>query len=202
MRQLIEYLKDSGSLKTPEIIAAFEKIDRADFVPDGMKKFAYENMALPIGWGQTISQPQVVAFMLELLGPEKGEKILDVGFGSGWQTALLACVVGDAGEVVAIERLPEVFDFGKSNLEKYGFKNTVLIRGDGTEKIRPAGYFDKIIAAASGENLPEAFKAELGTGGKAVMPIRESIFVFKKTGSGRFEEKEFPGFLFVPLVRD
>jgi len=113
MQQLIQNLIDNGSLKTPEIIAAFQKIDRGDFVPDEVKNLAYENMALPIGWGQTISQPQVVAFMLELLQPQKGEKILDVGSGSGWQTALLASIVGDTGNVTAIASIPEVFAFGK-----------------------------------------------------------------------------------------
>lgn len=202
MQQLIRNLKDAGFLKTPEIAAAFQKIDRADFVPTDMKDFAYENMALPIGWGQTISQPQVVAFMLELLEPKKGEKILDVGSGSGWQTALLASIVEDKGKIVAIERIPEVFEFGKKNLGKYAFKNVVLLQGDGTEMIRPAGYFDKIIIAASGESLPETIKQELRPGGRIVAPIHESIFVFTKTDSGHLTEKEFPGFLFVPLVRD
>jgi protein-L-isoaspartate(D-aspartate) O-methyltransferase len=202
MHELIRNLMDAGFLKTPEIIAAFRKIDRADFVPTDMKDFAYENMALPVGWGQTISQPQVVAFMLELLEPKEGEKILDVGSGSGWQTALLASIVGDKGKVVAIERVPEVFDFGKKNLEKYALQNMVLLQGDGTEMIRPAGYFDKIIIAASGESLPPTIKQELRPGGKIVAPIRESIFVFTKTGGGHLTEKEFPGFLFVPLIRD
>ncbi len=202
MQELVRNLTDAGFLKTPEVIAAFQKIDRADFVPADMKDFAYENMALPIGWGQTISQPQVVAFMLELLEPKEGERILDVGSGSGWQTALLASIVGDKGKVVAIERIPEVFDFGKRNLKKYAFPNIVLLEGDGTETIRPAGYFDKIIIAASGESLPPTIKQELRPGGKIVAPIRESIFVFTKTGGGHLAEKEFPGFLFVPLIRD
>lgn len=202
MQKLIRNLKETGHLKTPEIIAAFEKIDRADFLPPNVREFAYDNLALPIGWGQTISQPQVVAFMLELLEPKSEEKILDVGSGSGWQTALLASIVGKRGEVVAVERIPEVFEFGKSNLEKYAFDNIILLQGDGTEMIRPAGYFDKIIVAASGDSLPESLKAEVRVGGKIVAPVRESIFEFTKTASGQFETGEFPGYLFVPLIRD
>lgn len=202
MQQLIRKLMDSGCLKTPEIIAAFRKIDRADFVPAELKEFAYENRPLPIGLGQTISQPQVVAFMLELLEPKRGEKILDVGSGSGWQSGLLAEIVGPHGKVTAVERIPELFAFGKDNLKKYRFKNIEFIEGDASKKIKEDGYFDKIIAAAAGNTIPEALKSELRIGGTMVIPIKESILVLKKTDNEHFSEKEFPGFLFVPLVRD
>ena len=115
MKYLVKELISSGYLKTPEIIDAFQKIDRKDFVSDEYKDRAYVNAPLPIGYGQTISQPLTVAFMLELLQPEKGNKILEIGSGSGWQTALLARVVGDEGRVFAIELIPELEQFGRKN---------------------------------------------------------------------------------------
>lgn len=201
MQQLIQNLRDDGCLKDEALIAAFERIDRADFLPENMRPYAYEDRPLPVGSGQTISQPRVVAFMLELLQPRAGEKILDVGSGSGYQTALLASVVGERGEVVAIERLPELFAFGRNNCEKYGFKNIRFLNGDGTQPVAAAEYFDKIIvAAASEKGVPAALKSQLRIGGRLVIPIGESIFVLRKTAADRFWEKEYPGFLFVPLV--
>ena len=105
MKYLIKELMEEGILKTPSIIGAFEKVDRKDFVPEELKDKAYLNTPLPIGYGQTISQPLTVAFMLELLQPQTGDKVLEVGSGSGWQTALLACIVsGD--RLLLKHRLP------------------------------------------------------------------------------------------------
>src|SRR3989338_6252796 len=119
--KLISDLVNRGYLKTPDIINAFREVDRGDFVPGDIKSAAYLNQALPIGRNQTISQPLVVAFMLELLEPAAGEKILDIGLGSGWQAAILAQIVGRNGRIVALERIPELFEFAKKNLAKHKF---------------------------------------------------------------------------------
>src|SRR3989339_1144097 len=95
MKVLVKNLIDEGALKTPEIIGAFYNIDRRDFVPEEYTKDAYRDSPLPIGYGQTISQPYTVAFMLELLAPKGGNKIMEIGSGSGWQTALLAHIVSE-----------------------------------------------------------------------------------------------------------
>jgi len=102
MSTLIRQLIAQNYLRTPEIIKAFQKIKREDFLPDYLKNEAEENYPLPIGFGQTISQPLTVAFMFELLQPQRGHKILDIGSGSGWTTALLAEIVGEEGRVYAI----------------------------------------------------------------------------------------------------
>lgn len=203
MRQLIRNLIERGCLKDLNIIEAFVAVNRADFVPEYLKSSADENAPLPIGFGQTISQPEVVAFMLELLHPEQGEKILDVGFGSGWQTALLAHIVGEKGLIVAIERVSELFEFGKKNCEKYRFKNIEFILGDANIQYKPDKFFDKIIAAASSSGkIPQALKNQLRVGGRMVIPVRDSIFVIDKESDTQFAEKEFPGFVFVPLIKD
>ncbi|MBI2054396.1 MAG: class I SAM-dependent methyltransferase, partial [Candidatus Staskawiczbacteria bacterium] len=116
---LIQNLIQEGWLKTPRIIEAFQKIKRADFLPQDLKNLAESNSALPIGFSQTISQSLVVAFMLEQLEPKSGEKILDIGSGSGWTSALLAEIVGNKGKIVALEIIPELAEFGKRNTAKY-----------------------------------------------------------------------------------
>ncbi|MGC9610645.1 MAG: protein-L-isoaspartate(D-aspartate) O-methyltransferase [Minisyncoccia bacterium] len=200
---LIQSLIDDGYLKTPAIIEAFRKIDRANFVPEEQKDEAYGNYPLPIGFGQTISQPLTVAFMLELLEPKSGEKILDVGTGSGWQAALLAHIVGDEGKVIAVERIAELFMFAGKNLGKYDFlgKGTIkIINADGSGGYKVEAPFDKIIAAASAEKIPEAWKEQLKIGGRIVAPVKESILVLDKKGPGEFEGRRYFGFSFVPLI--
>ena len=118
---LINSLIQEGWLKTERYIEAFKKIKRADFLPEESKDLAELNEALPIGFSQTISQPLVVAFMIELLKPEEGEKILDVGSGSGWTAAILAEIVGDKGKIIAIEIVPELKEFGENNILNYNF---------------------------------------------------------------------------------
>ena len=116
---LIESLISQGVLKTLSIVRAFKKVDRADFVLPEYLGAAYEDCPLPIGFGQTISQPFTVALMLEWLAPEKGQKILDIGCGSGWTTALLSSIVGKKGRVVGIERISGLAEFAAQNLSKY-----------------------------------------------------------------------------------
>ena len=207
---LIDFLIKEGWLKTPRIIEAFREIKRVDFLPNDIKDLAEMNEALPIGYGQTISQPLVVAFMLELLDPRPGDKILDIGSGSGWTTALLAEIVGEKGKVIAIEIVPELKEFGEKNVSKYNFIKkgiTEFICVDGSKGYpnistcpELAEGFDKILASASARELPRAWKEQLKIGGRIVTPIGSSIWLFIKKTENEFEETEFPGFAFVPLI--
>lgn len=121
MSKLISNLIKQGYLKSDILIEAFFKIERKEFLPEELEEQAEVNIALPIGYGQTISQPLTVAFMLELLDPQASQKILDVGSGSGWTTALLSFVVGEKGKVVALERIKELVYFGKKKCAKIWF---------------------------------------------------------------------------------
>lgn len=191
-------------LKTPRIIEAFEKIDRADFVPLELKRDAYINEPLLIDEGQTISQPYTVAFMIELLQPKSGDKIFEIGFGSGWQTALLAEVIGESGEIFAVERIKKLFNFGTKNISKYNFIKHGIVKtifADATIGLKKYAPFDKIIAAASGREVPEIWLKELKIGGRLVMPIKESIWLYVKKSEKEFDKQEFSGFVFVPLVK-
>ncbi|MFA4872090.1 MAG: protein-L-isoaspartate O-methyltransferase [Patescibacteria group bacterium] len=209
---LVEKLKTDGFLKTPAIISAFQKIDRADFVLPQYSNEPYEDYPLPIGHGQTISQPATVAFMLELLQPKNGEKILDMGAGSGWTTALLAEIAGDNGSVFGLEIIPELVEFGKNNLGKYNFKNAeILLAGRPAATLAPAGEklglpskapFDKILVSAAAEEIPQELTAQLkiGGGGIMVVPIKNSIFKITRITKDKFQAEEFSGFVFVPLI--
>ncbi len=206
-----------GVLKTPRIIEAFKKIDRADFVPQELKGNAYINEPLPIGERQTISQPYTVAFMIELLQPKSGDKIFEIGFGSGWQTALLAYIVSQKqsqisnlksqnfGRVYGVERIKELFEFGTKNISTYNFIKKGIARtilGDATMGLKKYAPFDKIIAAASAQEVPEEWLKELKVNGRLVVPIKDSIWLYIKKSPQEFEKQEFPGFVFVPLVSE
>lgn len=200
---LVDNLIQGEWLKTPEIVEAFRKIKRVDFLPEDIKNLADLNEALPIGFGQTISQPLVVAFMLELLSPKVGEKVLDIGSGSGWTSALLGEIVGEKGRVVAVEIVPELKELGQKNVAKYNFidKGIVeFINDDGSKGYKKEAPFDKILASASTHNLPKAWKEQLKIGGKIVTPIENSIWLFSKKNETEFQETKYPGFVFVPLI--
>ena len=201
---LINSLIEDGYLKTPVIIEAFKKTDRADFVLQEYKNQAYVNAPLPIGFGQTISQPLTVAFMLELLQPKEGEKILDVGTGSGWVSALLAYIVGEKGKIIGIERILELKEMAEKNISKYNYvekKIVEIILGDGTKGYKKEASYDKIIAGAAAEaDVPEEWKKQLRIGGRIVAPTGHNIAVIDKINKNEYTKKEYFGFSFVPLI--
>lgn len=205
MKELIADLIQEGYLRSDRLKKAFLEINREEFLPRELKNQAWVNAALPIGSGQTISQPLTVAFMLELLAPQEGNRILDIGSGSGWTTALLAFIVGKKGKVIALERLKELVDFGERNVRKFGFVQEGRVefyQKDGTRGFLEQAPFDRILISAAAREIPEPLKAQLKIGGKLVGPVGHSIVFLEKKGESDFFEKEFPGFIFVPLVEN
>ncbi len=199
---LIDELIQERWLKTPRIIEAFRKIKRIDFLPETLKDLAEINEALPVGFGQTISQPMVVAFMLELLEPKTGEKVLDVGSGSGYTSALLGEIVGESGKVIAIDIVPELVEFGKRNATKYFLGQGIVefIFADGSNGYKKEAPYDQILASAAPQKMMPAWQEQLKIGGRLVVPIGNSIWLFIKKTATEFEKREYPGFVFVPLV--
>jgi len=205
----------SGVLQTPTVIAAFETIDRADFVPPSTRRRngqassgrVYTNEPLPIGFGQTISQPWTVAFMLEKLRPAAGQKVLDVGSGSGWQTALLACIAGSSagGRVIGLELIPELFQQSVRNIARYNFIGRRIVELhclNGVKGFPAAAPFDRIISAAAAERIPPVWLEQLKIGGRLVAPVDSTIVLVHKLAPDRFDREIFPGFAFVPFVAE
>lgn len=201
MSELINSLISQGHLKSPEIIKAFRDIKRRDFLLEKDQEQENLDAPIPIGQGQTNSQPFTVALMLELLQPKKGQKILDVGSGSGWTTALLANIVGEQGHVFAVELVPKLKEFGEKNVAKYGFKNITYINGDGTKGLPDQAPFDRINVAAAASDIPQALKDQLAVGGKMIIPTQQNdLRLVEKIGENEFTEEIFEGFVFVPLI--
>lgn len=199
--ELIEHLeKGTRVIQIRKLKNAFTVIDRKDFVPEEFAEEAYEDCPIPLGnTGQTISQPTTVAFMLELLGAEKSEKVLDIGSGSGWTTALLAYLVGESGKVIGIEILPELVKFGRKNLEKYNYKNAEIRQAEKEIGLPQEAPFDKILVSAAAEDLPKKLIEQLKIGGTMVIPIYDEIWQVKKLKDSN-EIKKYKGFAFVPLI--
>ena len=196
---LINHLINRDSLKSSNIIEAFRHIDRADFVLDPTVSDIYEDYPLQIGYHQTISQPTTVAMMLEMLCAKDGDDILDIGSGSGWTTALLSFIVGDKGSVTGLERVDSLVKFGNDNLKKYSFKNSKIIQA--SDELGIVGKkFDRILVSAAAEEFPSELTLQLKTGGKLVIPVKNSIFEITKKENGELELIEHYGFRFVPLI--
>lgn len=203
MSKLVNELIRNGYLKSDLIIDAFSEINRIEFVPEELESHAQENISLPIGYGQTISQPMTVAFMLELLDPKTGHKIMDVGSGSGWTTALLSCITGSQGKVFALERIKELSELGKRNVDKYGYVQRGIARfhhADGTKGFAEEAPYDRILVSAVTECVPAELKKQLKIGGKMVLPVGHSIWYMEKKGEEEFYKEEYPGFAFVPMA--
>ncbi len=202
-KELVEYLIKKGVLQNPHLIEAFKKVDRKDFVLPKFYEEAYNDYPLPIGFNQTISQPTTVAFMLELLEPKKGDKVLDVGSGSGYTTALLAHAVDSFGKVYGVEIVPGLVKFGRQNLQKYNLKNAQILQAQkdifGLPDKAP---FDKILVSASAEEVPKELINQLDFEGTMVIPVGHSIYKIYKDSEGKLSTQEYYGFTFVPLIKE
>jgi protein-L-isoaspartate(D-aspartate) O-methyltransferase len=195
-------LRLRAAIADDRVLAALATIPRERFVPESERRRAYENVALPIACGQTISQPLVVARMLELLDLGPQDRVLDVGTGSGYHAALLALL---AGEVLTIERHAELSELAHETLDELGLDNVSYFVGDGWEGLPEQAPFDAInVAAATGAQLPSALEQQLGPGGRLVAPVGESsqhLTLVRRTASGLVREA-LEGVRFVPLVRE
>lgn len=197
---LINHLIASGVLRSQSLIDAFHICNRRLFVPEELEDEIYGDYPLSIGMGQTISQPTTVAIMLELLNPQAGDKILDIGSGSGWTTALLASAVGNDGFVEGIERIPYLVEYGKKSLNRAHIHNASIELADPNVLGKPGHLYDRILVSASAQNMPTNLTQQLNPGGILVIPVGHSIWRIQKEESGKLSAYELPGFRFVPLI--
>lgn len=201
--KLIKKLILIKALKTDRIINAFKKVKRERFVLPNDKEYAYEDYPLMILEGQTISQPFTVAVMTEALDLKKGMKVLEVGCGTGYQSAIISEIVGEKGLVVTIERHRSLYDYAKTKLKDY--KNIICVHGDGSLGVNKYAPYDRIIVTASAPKIPEALKKQLKINGLIIIPIKKSfleeyLLLAKKKNEKEFEKTNLGPYAFVPLI--
>ena len=202
MDELIKIMRNSGCLNDNQVELAIRKSPRHEFVPKSLLNMAYENIPISLMKNQTISQPSVVSRMTEWLNVIEGQKILEVGTGSGWQSAILSFLVAH-GKIFSIDRHPELVKFAKENLNKLGIHNVDVILGDGSLGFPKESPFDRIIITAACKKVPPPLFEQLSLEGLLLAPVGEylqSLILFKKTSQGIIEIKNHPGYVFVPLL--
>ena len=197
--ELILSLRREGFLKTQRVINAFRNVSREDFLPGELRKEAYADRPLPIGRGQTISAPHMVAIMTELLEPEMKDTVLEIGAGSGYQAAVLSFLVK---KVYSVELEQELCESAKKSLERAGISNVEVIRGDGSRGLPEKAPFDKIIVTCAVEEIPDTLISQLREGGIITAPVgpyyRQTLISGVKEKRGLRMTRHFPC-IFVPL---
>lgn len=208
-RRIVEYLVELGYVRSEKVKKALLSVPREEFVPEAYRDMAYNDHPLPIGYGQTISAIHMVAIMTEALDPEPGDKVLEVGTGSGYQAAVLAEIVGKMdpsrrGHVYTIERIPELAEFARRNLERTGYSEYVtVIVGDGTLGYPDEAPYDRIIVTAASPDIPEPLIEQLKEGGRIVIPVGDLWFqrlVIADKRGGELIRRYGIECVFVPLV--
>ena len=189
-------------VRSPAILAAMRTVPREEFVPEHLRDFACDDAPLPIGFGQTISQPHVVALMIDALRLSGTETVLEVGGGSGYAAAVLGQV---AARVYSIERIAELAGRARVTVTRLGYDNVEIVHGDGTRGLPEHAPFDAIVVAAGGTEVPEPLKQQLKPGGTLVIPVGRSdhsqqLLRITREPSGTFTEERLAPVRFVPLI--
>jgi protein-L-isoaspartate(D-aspartate) O-methyltransferase len=191
---------ESRGIRDPAVLNAMRSVPRHLFVPPDLRSFAYDDRPLPIGHGQTISQPFIVGLMTELLALRAQDRVLEIGAGSGYQAAILARI---AGEVISVERIGKVVGIARENLAAAGVSNVTLIEGDGTLGVPDHAPFDAIIITCAAPSIPGPLKDQLAQGGRLVAPVGgreiQTLVRLVKRGDS-FTETNHGGVCFVPMV--
>ncbi|WP_456329023.1 protein-L-isoaspartate O-methyltransferase [Archaeoglobus sp.] len=185
-----------------KVYEAIKKVPRHLFVPERYKEEAYVDTPLPIGYGQTISAPHMVAIMCELLDLKEGDKVLEVGTGCGYHAAVVAEIVGKKGKVISIEYIPELAEKARTILQALGYNNVEVIVGDGSKGYEKEAPYDKIYVTAAAPDIPKPLVDQLKPGGKIVIPIGDSVqwlIVVEKDEEGNVRKRNWGSVRFVPL---
>jgi protein-L-isoaspartate(D-aspartate) O-methyltransferase len=198
--EMVKQQIEARGVENPRVLEAMRRVPRHRFVPEEVRAAAYQDRPLPIGHGQTISQPYIVAAMTEALDPQPGDRILEIGTGSGYQAAVLSGLVE---KVYSIEIIPELAESARTALAAGGYANVEVFTGDGYAGIPDQAPFDGIIVTAAPEKVPEPLIEQLAMGGRLVIPVgrwSQDLRVFERTEEGVRATELFP-VRFVPLVR-
>ena len=201
-KRMVERQLTRRGVTDPEVLEAMRVVPREAFVPEELAGFAYEDSPLPIEAGQTISQPYIVGLMIQAAEVKPGDRVLEIGAGSGYAAAVMAAI---ADRVFAIERHGELTDRARARFDRLGYDNIELRTGDGARGWVEAAPFDAIIASAGAPGIPDALKQQLAVGGRLVIPVgetarRQTLIKLTRTGENTFEQEDLGGVLFVPLI--
>ena len=201
-KRLIEYWQSSGIIKDKKLIEAFKAVQREKFIRDEHLSEAYGDYPLPIGLGQTISQPTTVMLMTEALELKEGDKVLEIGAGSGYQAAIIAKMAGNKGKVITTEIIPELAEFAQENIKKLKIKNVKIINYDGSQGYKKEAPYNKIIITAACPQIPKPLIKQLKEDGIIIAPVghlfgQQMIKGIKK--KEKLETKSLGYFMFVPL---
>jgi len=199
---LVEKLRIEGYIKTKAVEKAFLEIPRENFVPDYKKSYAYVDTPLEIGQGQTISAPHMVAIMCEALNVKEGQKIMEIGAGSGYHAAIISKLVGEKGHVYTIERLQGLAEKARENLEKTGIKNVTVLVGDGSQGCIEHAPYDRIYVTCASPGVPPPLIEQLKDHGKLLIPVGQTVCelqLIEKIGN-KITTCDLGGCVFVPLV--
>jgi protein-L-isoaspartate(D-aspartate) O-methyltransferase len=193
---------EGRGIRNPHLLGAMREVPREAFVPEHLAAHAYEDSPLPIEADQTISQPYIVALMIEAAEVAPGGKVLEIGAGSGYAAAVMGRI---AREVIAIERHGELAALAAGRMKRLGYDNVRIVQGDGSAGLPDEAPFEAILAAASGSHVPDALKRQLAIGGTLVMPIGEPgavqvLVKVRRTGADSFVEENLGAVRFVPLI--
>jgi protein-L-isoaspartate(D-aspartate) O-methyltransferase len=198
--EMVKRQIEARGVESPRVLEAMRSVPRHRFVPEEVRERAYEDRPLPIGHRQTISQPYIVAVMTELLDPEPGDKVLEIGTGSGYQAAVLSGLVE---KIYSIEIIPELAEGARRALAAGGYENVQVITGDGCAGLPDEAPFDGIVVTAAPAEVPAPLIEQLAVGGRLVIPVggwSQDLRVLERTEEGVRTTKLFP-VRFVPLVR-
>jgi protein-L-isoaspartate(D-aspartate) O-methyltransferase len=201
-RYMVEHHISARGVRSPLVLEAMGTVPREEFLPAHLREYAYEDTPLPIGEAQTISQPYIVAFMTEALGLSGGEKVLEIGAGSGYAAAILSRI---AGEVFTVERIGELATKASSRLADLGYHNVHVLHADGTRGWPEHGPYDAIIVAAGGPDVPKSLKQQLNVGGRLVIPVgtdprAQELIRVTRVSEDEFKTEDIADVRFVPLL--
>ena len=200
--QLVYNLIKEGYIKTDNVKNAMLKIPRENFIPEHKKMYAYSDRPLEIGNGQTISAPHMVAIMCEALDIQKGQKILEIGAGSGYHAAVVAEIIGEKGHIYTIERFEKLAKFAEENLKRTSIKNVTVTTGDGSMGLEKYSPYDKIYVTCAAPKIPTPLIEQLKDGGKLLIPVGSLYCDLKliEKKSGKTNTKNLGACVFVPLI--
>jgi len=205
-KKMVDRLLENGYIKTDKVRKAMEAVPREEFIPKSNRSYAYLDQPLPIGNGQTISAPHMVAMICEILELEEGLKILEIGAGFGYNAAVVAHIIGKKGHLYSIERINALADIAKDNLKRTGLgDNITIIVGDGTKGYKKEAPYDRIYGTASAPSIPKPLKKQLKLGGIMLIPVGEQhyfqdLVYIKRESEDKFERKNLGGVAFVPMI--